>query len=44
MLEVGTVVHSAVFTGDLVYTCVVVKLIFLNNNSLIMRRELTSIN
>ena len=36
-----TVVHSAVFTGHLVYACVVVALIFRNGNSLIMRRELT---
>ena len=38
-----TIVHSAVFTGHLVYACVVVALIFCNNNSLIMMRELTSI-
>ena len=38
-----TDVHSAVFTGHLVYACVVVALIFCNNNSLIMMRELTSI-
>ena len=37
----GTVVHSAVFTGHLVYACVVVALIFRNDNLLIMRRELT---
>ena len=29
------------FTGHLVYACVVVALIFRNDNSLIMRRELT---
>ena len=40
----NTVVHSAVFTGHLVYACVVIKFIFRNDNSLIMRRELTSIN
>ena len=39
-----TVVQSPVFTGQLVYACVVVKLIFRNDNSLITRRELTSIN
>ena len=36
-----TVVRSAVFTGHLVYACVVVALISRNDNSLIMRRELT---
>ena len=36
-----TDVHSAVFTGHLVYACVVVALIFRKDNSLIMRRELT---
>ena len=35
-----TDVHSAVFTGHLVYACVVVALIFRNDNSLIMKREL----
>ena len=40
----STVVHSAVFTGHLVYACVVVALIFCNNNSLIMRRGWTSIS
>ena len=39
-----TALHSAVFTGHLVHTCVVVALIFRNNNSLIMRRELSSIH
>ena len=39
-----TAVHSAVFTGHLVHTYVIVALIFCNNNSLIMRRELTSIH
>ena len=34
-----TVVHSAVFTGHLVFTCKIVGLIFRNDNSLIMRRE-----
>ena len=38
------VVHSAVFTAHLVYACVLVLLFFCNCNSLIMRRELTSIN
>ena len=38
-----TVVRSAVFTGHLVYACVVVALISRNDNSLIMRRELTCI-
>ena len=33
-----TVVHSAVFTGHLVYACVVVTLIFCNDNLLIVRR------
>ena len=36
-----TVVHSLMFTGHLVYVCVVVALIFRNDNSLIVRRELT---
>ena len=36
-----TVIHSAVFTGHLVYVCVVVALIFRNDNLLIMRQELT---
>ena len=40
----NTVVHSAVFMGHLAYACVVVVLIFHNDNSLIMRRELTSIH
>ena len=40
----STVVHSAVFTGHLVYACVVVALIFCNDNSLIMRREWTPIS
>ena len=39
-----TAIHSVVFTGHLVYACVVVALIFSNDNSLIMTRELTSIN
>ena len=37
-----TVVHSAVFTGHLVYACVIVALIFRYDSSLIMKRELTS--
>ena len=40
----NTVVHSALFTGHLVYTCILVTLIFRNDNAVIMRRELTSIN
>ena len=40
-IMIVTVVHSAVFTGHLVYACVVVALIFRDNNSLIMRRELS---
>ena len=36
-----TVVHSTVFTGHLVYACILVTLIFHNDNSLIMRQELT---
>ena len=39
-----TVVHSAVFTEHLVYACVVVTLIFRNDNSLTLRQELTCIN
>ena len=39
-----TVVRSAVFTGHLVYACVIVALISRSDNSLIMRRELTSIH
>ena len=42
--RVFMVVHSAVFTEHLVHACVVVALIFRNDNSLIMRRELTSIH
>ena len=38
---INTLVHSAVFTGHLVYVCVVVALIFRNDDSFIMRRELT---
>ena len=38
------VVHSAVFTRHLVYTCVGVALISRNDKSLIMSRELTSIH
>ena len=40
----GTVVRSAVFTGHLVYACVIVALISRSDNSLIMRRELASIH
>ena len=40
---VGTVVHFALFTGHLVYACVLVTLIFRNDNAAIMRRELTSL-
>ena len=36
-----TVVHSTVFTGHLVYSCIAVTLIFRNENSLIMRQKLT---
>ena len=42
--EQHTVVYTAVFTGNSVYTCVVVVLFFRNDNSLIKRRELSLIN
>ena len=42
--NLDTVVRSAVITGHLVYESVVAAVISHNNNSLIMRRELTSIH
>ena len=41
--EQHTVVYTAVFTGNSIYTCVVVVIFFGNDNSLIKRRELVSL-
>ena len=41
--EQHTVVYTAVFTGNSIYTCAVVVIFFGNDNSLIKRRELVSL-